>query len=163
MGLDEIVAQVNHYGPLYVTVTGGEPLTQPACLLLLARLCDAGYAVSLETSGALDVSAVDRRVVLVVDLKTPGSGEMARNRYENLALLQAKDQVKFVLCDRTDYEWAKAQLAEFALAQRCEVLLSPSHGQLDPTLLAEWILADRLRVRLQIQLHKYLWGDVPGR
>lgn len=147
----------------HVTVTGGEPLAQPECLPLLAALCDAGYAVSLETSGALDISGVDKRVSIVLDLKTPGSGEAARNRYQNLPLLQAKDQVKFVICDRQDYEWAKFKLAEHRLAERAgELLFSPSHGQQDATELAGWILEDELQVRLQVQLHKILWGDRPG-
>ncbi len=162
MEISEVVTTVCNFGVHHVTVTGGEPLAQKPCLPLLRALCDGGFEVSLETSGALDVGAVDERVIKVLDLKTPGSGELARNRYGNLAHLTARDQVKFVLCDRADYEWARAQLTEHTLAQRCEVLFSPSHGQLDPTRLAEWILADRLAVRLQIQLHKLLWGDAPG-
>lgn len=158
-----VLARVASYGLRHVTVTGGEPLAQAACLPLLAALCDAGYAVSLETSGALDVSAVDPRVVKVLDLKTPGSGEVARNRYENLAHLTPLDQVKFVLCDAGDYEWAKTRLAEHRLVERCEVLFSPSHGQLAARELAEWILRDRLPVRFQIQLHKILWGAERGR
>ena len=158
-----VLARVASYGVRHVTVTGGEPLAQAACLALLAALCDAGYSVSLETSGALDVAGVDPRVVKVLDLKTPGSGEMARNRYENLACLSPQDQVKFVLCDGADYEWAKGQLAEHHLPERCEVLLSPSHGQLAARELAEWILRDRLTVRFQIQLHKILWGEERGR
>ena len=163
MSLDEILMQVSRHAARYVTVTGGEPLAQKACLTLLSRLCDAGYEVSLETSGALDVSGVDSRVVKVMDLKTPGSGESSRNLYANIDHLSARDQVKFVLCDRADYEWAKDMLARYRLAARCEVLFSPSHQQLDAATLAEWILQDRLPVRFQIQLHKYLWGDVPGR
>ncbi len=151
------------YGVRHVTVTGGEPLAQKACTVLLTRLCDAGYEVSLETSGALDVAPVDARVVKVMDLKTPGSGEEARNLYANAESLTERDQVKFVLCDRRDYEWAKQKLTELRLASRCEVLFSPSYGQLDPARLADWILADRLPVRLQIQLHKLLWSDEPGR
>ncbi len=158
-----VIARVASYGVRHVTVTGGEPLAQAACLPLLVALCDAGHAVSLETSGALDVSAVDPRVVKVLDLKTPGSGEAARNRYENLAHLTPQDQVKLVLCDAADYAWARAQLAEHRLAERCEVLLSPSHGQLDARSLAEWILRDRLPVRFQIQLHKILWGEERAR
>jgi 7-carboxy-7-deazaguanine synthase len=146
----------------HVTVTGGEPLAQPACLSLLTQLCDAGYSVSLETSGALDVAAVDARVVKVLDLKTPASGECARNLYRNLDTLAPRDQVKFVICDRGDYEWARAQIGEHRLASRCELLFSPAWGQQDATQLAEWILADRLPVRFQIQLHKILWGDAPG-
>lgn len=163
LDLDSILDRVAAYRPRHVTVTGGEPLAQRDCAVLLARLCDAGYEVSLETGGALSVAGLDPRVVRVVDLKTPASGECDRNRYENLALLGARDQVKFVCCDRRDYEWARAQVAHFALPSRCEVLFSPSHGVLAPGLLADWILEDRLAVRLQVQLHKYLWGDVPGR
>lgn len=159
----EIVEQVAEYAPRFVTVTGGEPLAQPSCLPLLRDLCDAGYEVSLETSGALPIEGVDPRVSVVVDLKSPGSGEMNRNRYANLARLKPKDQVKFVLCDRADYEWAKDQLVEHQLAGRCELLFAPAHGQLDPTDLAEWILADRVPARLQIQLHKLLWNDARGR
>lgn len=161
--LDAIRAEVRRHGVRHVCVTGGEPLAQRRCLALLQRLCDDGYEVSLETSGAIDVAEVDPRVSRVVDLKTPGSGEAARNRWQNLALLGPRDQVKFVLCDRADYEWARARIAEHALPERCEVLLSPSHGQLQPRDLAEWILADRLPVRMQLQLHKILWGDTPGR
>ncbi len=163
MSLDEVLAEVARHPTAYVTVTGGEPLAQKACLPLLSRLCDAGYTVSLETSGALDVSDVDARVVKVVDLKAPGSGEVERNRYDNLAHLGSQDQVKFVLADRADYEWACAMLAEHDLSRRCEVLFSPVQGTLEPGLLADWILADRLPVRLQVQLHKLLWGDQPGR
>jgi 7-carboxy-7-deazaguanine synthase len=163
MALDEIVAKVGEYAPRLVTVTGGEPLAQPACRELMQRLCDCGYDVSLETSGAFDVGGIDPRVSIVMDLKAPGSGEASKNRYENIALLARKDQVKFVLADRADYEWSRARLAEFRLDQRCEVLFSPVHGRLSPTELAEWILADRLPVRMQIQLHKYLWQDARGR
>jgi 7-carboxy-7-deazaguanine synthase len=163
MDFKKILGAVAGYAPHYVTVTGGEPLAQRACIGLLKQLCDQGYEVSLETSGALDVSAVDKRVAIVMDIKTPGSGEAAKNRYANVALLAAKDQVKFVLCDRADYEWSRAMLANSRLAERCEVLFSPAHGRLDPATLADWILRDRLPVRLQIQLHKLLWGDVPGR
>jgi 7-carboxy-7-deazaguanine synthase len=160
--IDAILAQVAEYGARYVTVTGGEPLAQQDCLELLTRLCDAGYEVSLETSGALDVSGVDPRVVKVMDLKTPASGEADKNLYANLDQLTPRDQLKFVICDRADYEWAKAQIAAHDLAGRCELLFSPSHRQLNPTELAEWILADRLPVRFQLQLHKYLWNDEPG-
>jgi 7-carboxy-7-deazaguanine synthase len=163
MALDDILARVGDYAPRYVTVTGGEPLAQPACRELLARLCDAGYAVSLETSGSFDIDRIDARVSIVMDLKAPGSGEEGRNRYENIALLRDKDQLKFVIADRTDYDWSRAKLAEYALVGRCELLFSPVHGVLSPTALAEWILADRLPVRLQIQLHKYLWTDARGR
>lgn len=161
--LDEVLTRVATYGGSHVCVTGGEPLAQKNCLALLERLCDAGYRVSLETSGAIDITAVDARVVRVVDIKTPGSGEVARNRLENLADLRATDLVKFVICDRADYEWSRAFVSEHALAGRCAVLFSPSHEQLRAADLADWILADRLAVRFQIQLHKYLWGDVPGK
>lgn len=161
--LDRIVEQVADYRPAYVTVTGGEPLAQPNCIPLLERLCDAGYEVSLETSGAMSVADVDPRVVKVLDLKTPASGEVARNDYGNIALLTGNDQVKFVIGDRADYEWARFKLDEFALADRVsDVLFSPSHEELAPRDLAEWILQDRLPVRLQLQLHKLLWNDEPG-
>lgn len=160
--LETILAEVAEYGPRYVTVTGGEPLAQPGCTALLTLLCDQGYQVSLETSGAMDISAVDPRVSRVVDIKTPGSGEQNRNRWENLPLLTGNDQVKFVICGRDDYDWAKSVLAKHDLSARCVVLFSPVHGQLEATQLANWILDDRLSVRFQIQLHKYLWGDVPG-
>jgi 7-carboxy-7-deazaguanine synthase len=160
---DEILAEVAGYGARHVCVTGGEPLAQKRCLDLLARLCDAGYEVSLETSGALDISPVDPRVRRVVDLKAPGSGESARNLMGNLEHLTARDQVKIVLADRADYDWAVAVLREHELAARCMVLFSPVYGKLEPRTLAEWILQDRLPVRLQIQLHKVLWGEAPGR
>jgi 7-carboxy-7-deazaguanine synthase len=163
MPLDAVLDKVAAFGVKHVCVTGGEPLAQRPCLDLLARLCDRGYEVSLETSGALDVSAVDERVIKVMDLKTPGSGEAERNRLENLAVLTRRDQVKFVLCDRADYEWAKALVAREMLAERCEVLFSPAVGQLDARTLAEWIIDDRLPVRFQLQLHKILWGNAPGR
>ncbi len=161
--LDEVLAKVETYATKHVTVTGGEPLAQKTCLVLLTRLCDANYQVSLETGGALDISGVDSRVCKVVDLKTPGSGEAAKNRYENLDYLTERDQIKFVICDRADYNWAKTKLTEFKLPDRCEVLFSPSYTQLPAGQLADWILADQLPVRLQIQLHKFLWGDIPGR
>lgn len=162
MSQHDVLSQVADYGARHVTVTGGEPLAQPACLPLLTALCDAGHEVSLETSGALDVAEVDPRVVKVMDLKTPASGEEHRNRWENLAHLQPHDQIKLVICSRDDYDWARAKLAEHALA-RWEVLFSPSYGQIQPRELAEWILADRLPVRFQLQLHKLLWGEEPGR
>ena len=162
--LGEVLAAVAGYGARYVTVTGGEPLAQPACLPLLTALCNAGYEVSLETSGALPVAAVDPRVVKVLDLKTPASGEVERNDYGNIVHLTARDQVKFVVCDRGDYEWARFKIDQYDLAARAgEVLLSPSHGEQDARELADWILADRLPVRLQLQLHKLLWNDEPGR
>ncbi|WP_313305884.1 7-carboxy-7-deazaguanine synthase QueE [Stutzerimonas balearica] len=163
MTLDAIVDEVARHGPRYVCVTGGEPLAQPNCVPLLQRLCEAGYEVSLETSGALDISATDRRVSRVLDLKTPGSGEVRRNRYENIAELTANDQVKFVICSREDYDWAVSKLIEYGLDRRTgEVLFSPSHGQVDVRDLADWIVADNLPVRLQLQLHKIIWNDEPG-
>jgi 7-carboxy-7-deazaguanine synthase len=161
--LDTILLKVRGFEARYVCVTGGEPLAQPNCLKLLERLCDAGYEVSLETSGALDVAAVDSRVSRVIDVKTPGSNEAARNRIENFAHLSQRDQLKFVICSREDYDWSKAFLREHALAERCRILFSPSYQQLAPNSLADWILADRLPVRFQMQLHKVLWGDVPGK
>ena len=163
MELDEILAQVTTYETPYVTVTGGEPLAQKPCLDLLQRLCDAQYKVSLETSGALDISMVDPRVVRVMDLKTPGSGEVERNLYTNIEYLQLHDQVKFVICSRVDYQWALDIIAEHKLNERCEVLFTPSYGQQDATELADWVLQDKVPVRMQIQLHKLLWGDVPGK
>lgn len=161
--IDAILAEVARYGVRHVCVTGGEPLAQKRCLPLLQRLCDAGHDVSLETSGALDVSGVDPRVARIVDLKTPGSGEQSRNLLSNILLLSSRDQVKFVICDRGDYDWASAMLAEHGLASRCEVLFSPSFAQLAARELAEWVLADRLPVRFQLQLHKQLWGEETGR
>ncbi len=161
--IDAILAEVAKHGVRHVCVTGGEPLAQKRCLSLLSRLCDAGYSVSLETSGAIDVAAVDPRVSRVLDIKTPGSAEVGRNLWQNLPLLTARDQVKFVLCGRGDYEWARDVLAEHRLAERCDVLFSPSKAELDATELADWIVADRLPVRFQMQLHKLLWNDEPGR
>ncbi len=164
LAIDDILRRVDATGARYVTVTGGEPLAQAACLELLTRLCDAGRVVSLETSGALDISAVDERVSRVMDLKTPGSGESARNDYANIGRLRVGDQVKFVICDRRDYEWARMRCEEYRLGERVsEVLFSPSTGELEPSTLADWILQDGLDVRFQLQLHKVLWGDVPGR
>jgi 7-carboxy-7-deazaguanine synthase len=162
LAIGAILEAVESYNARYVTVTGGEPLAQRDCPVLLRLLCDASCAVSLETGGALDIAPVDPRVVRIVDLKTPGSGESARNRYENIALLTPRDQVKFVICDRADYEWSVQKLHEYALAERCEVLFSASHGQLADAQLAEWILVDRLPVRFQLQLHKILWGEARG-
>lgn len=161
--IEDILKKVAHYGAKYVTVTGGEPLAQKDCVILLARLCDEGYDVSLETSGAIDIAAVDTRVVKVVDIKTPGSGEVLKNRFENLAYILPHDQIKFVICERADYEWSKNIIKQYNLTDRCEILFSPSYEQQRPGELADWILADRLPIRLQIQLHKYLWGDVAGR
>lgn len=158
-----ILAEVSQYRARYVTVTGGEPLAQKACLALLHDLCDVGYEVSLETSGALDLSRVDPRVIKVVDIKTPGSGELDKNRWGNISYLLAQDQIKFVICDQADYVWAKHILDQYRLISLCHVLFSPSYEQVHPADLADWILQDQLSVRLQIQLHKYLWGDVRGR
>lgn len=160
--LEDILSEVAAYRPRFVCVTGGEPLAQPACLVLLDALVEAGYAVSLETSGSLDVSGVNPKVTKVLDLKPPGSGEEAANRYDNLAHLQPADQVKFVIRDEADYRWARDKLKEHRLPERCEVLFSPVAGEQDPTELAERILADRLDVRFQMQLHKHLWGDRTG-
>ena len=161
--IDAIVDEVAAHGVRHVCVTGGEPLAQKRCLDLLRRLCDAGHVVSLETSGALDIADVDPRVSRVLDIKTPGSGEVARNRWENLPLLTAHDQIKFVICDRADYDWARGVLAEHRLDARCDVLFSPSKDQVAAHDLADWIVADRLPVKFQMQLHKLLWGDAPGR
>ncbi|MDB6085686.1 MAG: 7-carboxy-7-deazaguanine synthase QueE [Gammaproteobacteria bacterium] len=160
---DSILDEVRGYGSRHVCVTGGEPLAQPNCAALLTRLCDEGFDVSLETSGALDIRDVDARVVRVVDVKTPGSRESDRNRVENFQFLTARDQLKFVICSRDDYDWSKAYLEEHGLPARCQILFSPSYAEVPPTRLAEWILADRLQVRFQLQLHKILWGDVPGK
>ncbi len=161
--LSDILNKVATYTPRYVTVTGGEPLAQKPCLDLLTQLCDADYEVSLETSGAIDVAEVDQRVSKVLDIKTPGSREADKNRLDNLDYLTSHDQIKFVICDRTDYEWASELLTTRQLANKCEILFSPSHHELQAQTLADWILTDHLPVRLQIQLHKYLWGDVPGK
>ena len=163
LSLADIAKQVAAHEPHYVTVTGGEPLAQPNCLPLLNRLCDAGYEVSLETGGAMSLEGVDPRVVTVLDLKTPASGEMQRNDYSNISLLRKHHQVKFVICDRQDYEWARFKLDEYGLLERVsDVLFSPSFGQLEGRQLAEWILTDNLQVRMQLQLHKLLWNDEPG-
>jgi 7-carboxy-7-deazaguanine synthase len=161
--IDDILVQVAAHGARHVCVTGGEPLAQKRCLILLRRLCDAGYEVSLETSGALDVAAVDPRVRKVMDLKAPDSGESARNLWANLDLLLPHDQVKIVIASRGDYEWARDTVAAHALTSRCMVLFSPVHGAVQPRELAEWIIDDRLDVRFQLQLHKLLWNDAPGR
>lgn len=161
--LERIVARVREFATPYVCVTGGEPLAQKGCLELLTLLCDAGLRVSLETSGAMPLGGVDARVVRVVDVKTPGSGEEQRNRYQELATLRSQDLVKFVICGREDYEWSRAKLRDLTLPAGCTVLFSPSHEQLAGRELADWILADRLAVRFQVQLHKYLWGNVPGK
>lgn len=160
--MDAILAQVATYGCQHVCVTGGEPLAQPGCIDLLKALCDAGHAVSIETSGARDISAVDPRVMVVMDLKTPDSTECDKNKLSNLPHLKTSDQIKFVLCSRQDYEWACAMMTEHQLSARAQVLFSPSWGQLNPTTLADWIIQDRLPVRFQLQLHKILWNDAPG-
>ncbi|MGZ8173996.1 MULTISPECIES: 7-carboxy-7-deazaguanine synthase QueE [Methylobacter] len=163
IGIDAIIAQAEQYGTPYITVTGGEPLAQPGCLELMTKLLDKGYVVSLETSGALDVSKVDQRVVKVMDLKTPSSGELSRNCYQNIEYLTAKDQVKFVIGNDSDYDWSKSVLTEYDLPNLCEILFSPVMGQQNPTELAEKILKDRLPVRFQLQLHKILWDDAQGK
>jgi 7-carboxy-7-deazaguanine synthase len=161
--LDSILQQISRFAPRYVCVTGGEPLAQPNCIALLQALCDAGYQVSLETSGAMPVDKVDPRVSKVLDLKTPGSGEVSRNLYDNIPLLTGNDQVKFVICSREDYQWSRFKLEELKLTERAgEVLFSPSFGQQSPRELAEWIVADNLPVRFQLQQHKLLWGEEPG-
>jgi 7-carboxy-7-deazaguanine synthase len=160
--IDEILAEIGTYGTPYVCVTGGEPLAQPNCLRLLGRLCDLAFKVSLETSGALDIGDVDRRVTIVLDVKTPASGESDRNLWENFEHLKAQDQIKFVVCDRQDYEWSRDVVSKHDLANRFSVLFSPAWGQAIDRSLAEWILEDRLDVRFQMQIHKILWGDDPG-
>lgn len=161
--ITDIVDDVRNYNPRYITVTGGEPLAQQSCYPLVTSLCDLGAEVSLETSGAMDISSVDPRVVIILDLKTPASGEKSKNRYQNIEKLKAHDQVKFVICNRDDYDWSCQKLTEYNLATRCEVLFSPIHGELKPAKLADWIIEDNLPVRMQIQMHKYLWGDEQGR
>lgn len=163
MPVGDIMARVAELGAQYVTVTGGEPLAQKECLVLLRELCDAGYNVSLETGGAISTEGVDPRVSVILDVKTPGSGELEKNHWRNLERLKSTDEVKFVLCDRADYEWARVLLVEHGIDARCSVLFSPVYGRLDPTELGEWILQDRLPVRLQVQLHKILWGETPGK
>ncbi|MDC1529341.1 7-carboxy-7-deazaguanine synthase QueE [Gammaproteobacteria bacterium] len=161
--LDQILQELKQYRTKFITVTGGEPLAQENCIALLSQLCDLGYEVSLETSGAMDVSRVDERVIKVLDLKTPGSGEMKRNLEANIAYLNRLDQVKFVICDREDYEWACAKVEQFKLTDTVDdVLFSPSNEELEARELAEWVLADQLDVRLQVQLHKYLWDNKAG-
>ena len=163
MTLSEIMQTVRDYGARYVTVTGGEPLAQPQSIDLLRQLCDAGYKVSLETSGAMSIAGVDPRVIKIVDLKTPGSGEVGRNLYDNIPLLLPHDEVKFVICDRQDYDWCCMKMDDLRIVDRvAEVLFSPSQGELAPKQLAEWILQDGLDVRMQLQTHKYIWGDQPG-
>ena len=159
----DILIEIKKYQTRYITVTGGEPLAQKACLPFLTHLCDMNYFVSLETSGALDVSQVDPRVVKVIDIKTPGSGEAEKNEWRNLSYLTPSDQVKFVICDEMDYLWSKQKMIDYALLDKCQVLFSPSYTQIEANKLADWILHDQLPVRMQIQLHKFLWGDVKGR
>ena len=162
MTIDSIIERITSFGCQYICVTGGEPLAQRGCIRLLQRLCDAGYSVSLETSGARDIAEVDQRVMIVMDLKTPDSGECERNLLSNIPYLKPSDQIKFVLCSREDYQWACRIITENQLTERAHILFSPSWGQLEPRLLAEWILHDRLAVRFQLQLHKILWNDTPG-
>ena len=159
---EEILATVASYQAQYVCVTGGEPLAQKGCHQLLKMLCDNGYQVSIETSGAIDISQVDQRVSVIMDIKTPGSGEASKNLWSNVAALSAKDEVKFVLVDRTDYDWAKQILGQYDLTQKCPVLFSPVYKTLPPADLAAWVLEDHLQVRMQVQLHKILWGEKAG-
>lgn len=163
MEIADIMTRVAEYGAGYVTVTGGEPLAQKKCLVLLEQLCDAGYQVSLETGGAIDTTGVDERVAVILDVKTPGSGELENNVWTNLDRLKPHDEVKFVLCDRADYDWAKQMLNEHSLGKKCNVLFSPVYKDVNPADLAEWILQDKLPVRMQVQLHKILWGEVAGK
>lgn len=160
---EEILAEVKKYNTKFITVTGGEPLAQKRCTELLKILCDEGYDVSLETCGALDISVVDERVSRVMDLKTPASKEESKNLYQNIELLNSHDQLKFVICDRNDYEWALGKIKEYDLLSHCEVFFSSSHQELKPQQLADWIIEDQVAVRFQMQLHKYLWNDEPGR
>ena len=163
MSVAEIMKHTSEYSPRYVTVTGGEPLAQKNCIPLLIALCNAGYEVSLETGGALDISEVDERVMRVVDIKTLASGEVDKNRWENLPFLTRHDEIKFVVCGENDYQWARQTIHQYHLVEKCPVTLSPAHGMLDATQLAEWILRDGLQVRLQVQLHKLLWGNQQGK
>jgi len=158
----DILTKVAGFGTQYVTVTGGEPLAQKDCHVLLKDLCDAGYSVSLETGGAIDIGPVDKRVSVILDVKTPGSGEVENNLWTNLTHLKPQDEVKFVLCNREDYAWAKTLLSTHKINEKCPVLFSPVYSQVNPTALAEWVLADKLPVRMQVQLHKILWGEKPG-
>ncbi len=163
MTVDNVIQSISQYRTKHVTVTGGEPLAQRSCNELLSRLCDEGFDVSLETSGAMDISRVDERVIRVMDIKTPASTEEDKNRYENIRFLNDRDEIKFVICNRNDYEWSKQKLIEHNLLEICEVLFSPEHEAMNPKQLADWILEDKLNVRLQLQLHKYLWGNIPGK
>lgn len=161
LSLEDILTEVRSYNAKYITVTGGEPLAQPECFALLTTLCDHSYRVSLETSGALSVQSVDPRVIKIIDIKTPGSLEVTKNDFDNINSLLSHDEVKFVICDRRDYEWSKKIIEQFSLTHKCHVLFSPSYQQLSYSDLADWILADQLPVRFQVQLHKVVWGDVP--
>ena len=161
--VDDIIKNIEKYSTKYVTVTGGEPLAQKECIALLKKLCDLHYSVSLETSGALDISEVDSRVMKIVDIKTPGSLEVVKNNFENIKYILPHDQIKFVICDRNDYEWSKKIIEQFKLKDKCEILFSPSYQQLPYSDLADWILVDQLPVRMQVQLHKVIWGDVVGK
>ena len=163
MSIDNIMQTISQYQAKHVTVTGGEPLAQRSCHDLLTTLCDQGYMVSLETSGAIDIAYVDKRVMKIVDIKTPASDEESKNKFENLEHINKNDQLKFVICNQDDYEWSKNKLNELNLADYCEVLFSPEHETQNPTDLANWILEDKLNVRMQLQLHKYLWGNVAGK
>ena len=162
MDAEAIIENLKQYNTSHVTVTGGEPLAQKNCITLLQKLCDLGYEVSLETSGAVLVDQVDRRVVKILDVKTPASNEDSKNKLENFAFLHAEDQIKFVICDENDYLWSKQIIEQHQLESKCEILFSPGHEQLQAAILADWILRDQLKVRFQVQLHKYLWGDKPG-
>lgn len=162
MDVEAIIENLKQYNTSHVTVTGGEPLAQKNCITLLQKLCDLGYEVSLETSGAVLVDQVDRRVVKILDVKTPASNEDSKNKLENFAFLHAEDQIKFVICDENDYLWSKQIIEQHQLESKCEILFSPGHEQLEAAILADWVLRDQLKVRFQVQLHKYLWGDKPG-
>ena len=162
MEIADILVKVAEFGTRYVTVTGGEPLAQKQCHELLKSLCDAGYSVSLETGGAMDIAPVDQRVSIILDIKTPASNEEEKNLWSNLAHIKSSDEIKFVLCNRADYDWAKVKLSEFKLVEKCPVLFSPSFHELAANELAAWVLADKLQVRMQIQLHKILWGEKQG-
>lgn len=162
MDTESIINEIQQYKTSHITVTGGEPLAQKNCVDLLKQLCDSGYDVSLETSGAILLDSVDERVIKIMDVKTPASNEDSKNKFENFALLSTDDQIKFVICDENDYLWSKRLIEQYQLDDICEILFSPCHDQLDAKVLADWILRDQLKVRFQIQLHKYLWGDKPG-
>ena len=163
MKIGEILNKIKNYSTRYVTVTGGEPLAQKSCLILLKKLCDIGYDVSLETSGAIDISKVDKRVKKIIDIKTPASKEENKNKYENLNYLTSADEIKFVICSRSDYVWAKEKMIEKKISKNCEIIFSPVHESLTPKDLANWIVKDQLNVRMQIQLHKHIWGNKPGK